>query len=105
MRRILIENARRKNSAKRGGGMARCELKEDDAVLDVDDADTLLALDQALTRLAQVDQQLARLVELRYFTGLTIEETARVLNISPRTTKRNWAYARAWLRREMDGDA
>lgn len=103
MRRILIENARRKKSIKRGGGMARCDLQDDDVVLEADDFETLIALDEALTRLASIDGQLARLVELRYFTGLTIEETARVLNVSPRTTKRNWAYARAWLRREMDG--
>jgi RNA polymerase sigma factor (TIGR02999 family) len=105
MRRILIENARRKSAAKRGGGMARCELREDDAVLDADDSDTLLALDEALSRLAKVDAQLVRLVELRYFTGLTIEETAEVLKTSPRTLKRNWAYARAWLRREIEGDS
>ena len=103
MRRILIENARRRKSIKRGGAMARCELADDAAALDSDDVDTLLALDEALTRLASVDAQLARLVELRYFTGLTIEETAKALNVSPRTTKRSWVYARAWLRREMDG--
>ena len=103
MRRILIENARRKKTLKRGGEMARCELRDDDAMLQASDSETLLALDEALTRLATVDQQLARLVELRYFTGLTIDETAKVLDVSPRTTKRNWAYARAWLRREMEG--
>ena len=64
--------------------------------------DTLVALDDALTRLRTVDEELARLVELRFFTGLTIDETAKVLDVSPRTTKRNWAYARAWLRREME---
>lgn len=103
MRRILIDNARRRKSNKRGGQMARRELKEEDAVLDAEDADTLLALDEALTRLAEVDAELARLVELRYFTGLTIEETAKLLEVSPRTVKRNWTYARAWLRREMEG--
>lgn len=103
MRRILIDNARRRKSAKRGGRLARCELQDDDAILDAEDFDTLLALDDALTRLAEIDEQLARLVELRYFTGLTIEETAKALNVSPRTTKRNWAYARAWLRREIEG--
>lgn len=103
MRRILIESARRRNTEKRGGDRQRSELSADDAIIDPDDSETLLALDEALTRLAEVDSQLARLVELRYFTGLTIDETAKVLNISPRTTKRNWAYARAWLRREMEG--
>ena len=83
--------------------MARLEL-HDDAILDTDDLETLLSLDEALDRLAEEDSQLAKLVELRYFTGLTIDETAKVLGVSPRTTKRNWAYARAWLRREMDGE-
>ena len=104
MRRILIENARRRNAIKRGGSLARQELHPDDAILDPEDAETLLSLDEALHRLAETDPQLAKMVELRYFTGLTIEETAKVLGVSPRTTKRNWAYARAWLRREMDGD-
>lgn len=103
MRRILIDNARRRKSMKRGGALVRCDLQDDDAILDTDDFETLLALDEALTRLETLDEQLARLVELRYFTGLTIEETAKVMNVSPRTTKRNWAYARAWLRREMEG--
>lgn len=103
MRRILIDNARRRKSAKRGGEFARCELQDDDAIVDADDFESLLALDEALKRLAEVDEQLARLVELRYFTGLTVEETAKVLSTSPRTTKRNWVYARAWLRRELDG--
>ena len=103
MRRILIENARRRKSIKRGGAMARCELQDADVALEADDFDTLIALDEALLRLAAEDKALAQLVELRYFTGLTIEETAKVLGVSPRTTKRNWAYARAWLRREMEG--
>jgi RNA polymerase sigma factor (TIGR02999 family) len=88
---------------KRGGQQARNEIRESDAVLNPDDSETLLALDAALTRLAAADPELARMVELRYFTGLTIEETAKVLGVSPRTTKRNWAYARAWLKRAMDG--
>jgi RNA polymerase sigma factor (TIGR02999 family) len=104
MRRILVENARHKKTLKRNRGGVRIELKDEDAVVDPDDSDELLALDDALTRLASVDHELARLVELRYFSGLSIEETAKVLNISPSTTKRNWAYARAWLRREIDGE-
>ena len=103
MRRILIDNARRRNSLKQGGDKARHDIRDDDAVLNPDDSETLLALDEALTRLAAADPELARMVKLRYFTGLTIEETAKVLGVSPRTTKRNWAYARAWLKREMDG--
>ncbi len=102
MRRILIDAARRRNAEKRGGKLQRCEFLEEDAVLNVEDTETMLALDEALTKLAAMDASLAKLVELRYFTGLTIEETANVLGVSPRTTKRNWAYARAWLRREMD---
>lgn len=102
MRRILIESARRRNTEKRGGDMVRCELAEDDAVLDSQDDETLLSLDEALTKLEAEDAELAKLVELRYFTGLTIDETAEVLGVSPRTIKRNWTYARAWLRQEMD---
>lgn len=101
MRRILIDNARRRGRDKRGGGFVRHELQEHNAVVVSDNADELLALDEALTKLAAEDADLAKLVELRYFTGLTIDETAEVLGVSPRTTKRNWAYARAWLQREM----
>jgi RNA polymerase sigma factor (TIGR02999 family) len=102
MRRILIENARRKRSAKRGGKLARRELQEDDAVVEPAEHDNLLALDEALTKLAVAEPELAQLVELRYFAGLTVEQAAQSLGVSPRTAKRNWAYARAWLRREMD---
>lgn len=104
MRRILIDNARKRNSVKRGGGNVRHELRDDNAVIDTDDSDTLLALDDALNRLAKNEPEIARMVELRYFTGLTIEETAKVLGVSPRTTKRNWTYARAWLKRAMDDE-
>ena len=104
MRRILIDSARRRRPEKRGGDLVRCELNPDDAVIDPDDTETLLSLDEALTKLADHDAELAKLVELRYFTGLTIDETAEILGVSPRTTKRNWAYARAWLRREMDAE-
>ncbi|WP_145422499.1 ECF-type sigma factor [Planctomycetes bacterium K23_9] len=104
MRRILIESARRRNAQKRGGNLVRCELMEDDAVTDSTDDESLLSLDQALTKLETEDTKLAKLVELRYFTGMTIDETAEVLGVSPRTVKRNWSYARAWLRREMDGE-
>lgn len=103
MRRILIENARRKGRVKRGGELSRRDLDDDAAAVDPDNVDELLSLDEALNKLAVEDAQLAKLVELRYFTGLTIEETAKVLGVSPRTTKRNWAYARAWLQREMSG--
>ncbi|QEF96398.1 RNA polymerase sigma factor SigL [Stieleria maiorica] len=104
MRRILVESARRRNAQKRGGGMQRCEFTEDDAILDHQDDATLLSLDDALTKLAAEDAELAKLVQLRYFTGLTIEETADVLGVSARTVKRHWTYARAWLRRAMDAE-
>jgi RNA polymerase sigma factor (TIGR02999 family) len=101
MRRILIEGARRKRAEKRGGGWQRQELM--DAELAVDTAgEDLFAVDEALTRLAAAEPDLARLVQLRFFGGLSLEETARCLGISPRTAYRDWAYARAWLRRELD---
>lgn len=103
MRRILIDQARRKNSVKHGGGLVRRELADDAVAVDGDDRDELLALDDALNQLAQAEPQLARLVELRYFAGLTNDEAALAMGISPRTAKRDWAYARAWLRRQMDG--
>ncbi|MBM4091186.1 MAG: sigma-70 family RNA polymerase sigma factor [Planctomycetes bacterium] len=103
MRRILIENARRRKSLKRGGEMYRQELDEDeDAVIYFEEMDELLDLDAALTKLAEVEPNLARLVELRYFTGLSVEDTAQALGISGRTVKRNWAFARAWLGRELN---
>ncbi|MCM2373764.1 sigma-70 family RNA polymerase sigma factor [Aporhodopirellula aestuarii] len=104
MRRILIEAARRRKTEKRGGDRQRIDLSSDDVVAHPEDSETLLALDDALKKLDNEDPELARLVELRYFTGLTIDQTAEILGVSPRTVKRNWAYARAWLRREMEGD-
>jgi RNA polymerase sigma factor (TIGR02999 family) len=105
MRRILIEDARRKQSAKGGGGRVRQELQEGDAVIEPDDCTHLLALDESLHKLATVEPELARLVELRFFTGLSVEEAAQALGISARTAKRNWSYARAWLRRDMERGA
>jgi RNA polymerase sigma factor (TIGR02999 family) len=102
MRRILIEQARERQTEKRGGGLVRRPLDEGDAVLEPGDPAALLALDEALTKLASQEPELAKLVQLRFFTGLSVEEAAEALGISPRTAKRNWAYARAWLRREMD---
>lgn len=101
MRRILIENARRKGRQKRGGDFQRQDLDENLAGEGGADPSQILALDEALIKLSQEDQQLAKLVELRYFIGLTVEETAKLLEVSPRTAKRNWAYARAWLQREL----
>jgi RNA polymerase sigma factor (TIGR02999 family) len=103
MRRILVESARRKKSHKHGGKQVRCEL--DDRVATVQPAsDDVLAVDEALEKLASVDQEAARLVKYRYFAGLTIPETAEVLGISPRTADRIWAYARAWLHEEISGE-
>lgn len=102
MRRILIENARRRQSLKRGGYVSLQPIAEDDAIIDFGDIDELLDLDAALTKLATDEPELARLVELRYFAGLSVEETAEALGVSARTVKRNWAFARAWLGRELN---
>jgi RNA polymerase sigma factor (TIGR02999 family) len=101
MRRILIENARRKQGARAGGGRQRLELL--DAELAVDSTgDELFAVDEALSRLAEEHPRAARLVHLRFFLGQTLEEAAAHLGLQPRTAYRDWAYARAWLRRELD---
>lgn len=104
MRRILIEAARRRNAEKRGGGRKRLDLSGNEVVVNPDDSDTLLALDEALIKLENEDPELARLVELRYFAGMTVDQTAEVLKVSPRTVKRNWAYARAWLQRQIEAE-
>jgi RNA polymerase sigma factor (TIGR02999 family) len=100
MRRILVENARRKARRKHGGGRQRQELPSDLVGEEKADAD-LLAIDSALAKLAQRDPQKARLVELRYFAGLTGEEAALALGISSSSADRQWVFARAWLRREL----
>lgn len=100
MRRVLIDHVRSKQAAKRGGAGIQITLEDATAPAEERGVD-LLALDEALTRLATLDPQQARVVELRYFTGLSIEETAEVLDISAATVKREWAMARAWLRREL----
>ncbi|MHC4629583.1 MAG: sigma-70 family RNA polymerase sigma factor [Planctomycetota bacterium] len=102
MRRILIDNARRKKSLRRGGGHRRVEL--DAALLQggrSDEMDDLIALDEALERLAENDPVKADLVKLRYFGGLTSEQAARVLGVSPASAERYWDYARSWLRVEI----
>jgi RNA polymerase sigma factor (TIGR02999 family) len=104
MRRILIERARRKQRIIHGGGRRRQELHPDLAAAPAPD-DDLLALDAALARLAERDPVKARLVELRYFAGLTGDQAAQVLGISPKTADRYWVYARAWIRRDMEGSA
>jgi RNA polymerase sigma factor (TIGR02999 family) len=102
MRRILVENARRKASLKRGGGLRREELPASDLTAPAV-PDDVLALDEALTQLAQADALAARLVQLRYFAGLTSPQAADVLGISARTAERTWAYARAWLLKKLQG--
>lgn len=102
MRRILVDHARTANAAKRGGSTPNLPL--DEALTTSGESDeNLLLLDEALNKLATIDSQAARIVELRYFAGLTIEETAEVLKTSPMTVKREWATARAWLHREIAG--
>jgi RNA polymerase sigma factor (TIGR02999 family) len=103
MRRVLVDHARGKHAAKRGGSGIHVTLDESTAA-DHDGGVDLLGLDEALTRLAVLDPQQARVVELRYFTGLGIDETAQVLGISAATVKREWVMARAWLRREFSAD-
>jgi RNA polymerase sigma factor (TIGR02999 family) len=103
MRRILVDHARHKHRNKRGGKAADLSLDEALTVavggVDID----LLALDEALDRLAVKEEYLARVVELRFFSGLDVRQTAGVLGVSESTVKRDWAMARAWLRREMEG--
>jgi len=100
MRRILVDNARRKRAERHGGSHQRAELAEIAAPSAPDD-DQLLAVNEALENLARLDSKKAELVKLRYFVGMTIEEAAGVLGISEPTAKRHWAYARAWLAEEI----
>ena len=100
MRQILVERARARGASKRGGAQVRITLDEALAVQRETSID-LVALDEALTRLALIDPQQARIVELRFFGGLTVEEAAEALGISPATVKRGWSVARAWLKREL----
>ena len=100
MRRILVESARRKKSQKRGGDLVRHDV--DDLQLPIPErTEDLLALDEALAKLAAKDKLKADLVQLRYFAGMTLEESAVLLGISPATADRYWAYARAWLHQEI----
>jgi len=101
MRQILVQRARARKAAKRGGAPDRVTLDEGLVTAEPPGVD-VLALDEALTRLAALDPEQARIVELRYFGGLTVEETADVIGASPATVKRHWAMARAWLKRAVD---
>jgi len=100
MRRILVDHARAHGAAKRGGHLPRLSLDEA-VVMAKERGGDLLAIDELLQRLAAIDPRQARIVELRFFTGLSVEETAQVLSISDRTVKREWAMAKAWLQREL----
>jgi RNA polymerase sigma factor (TIGR02999 family) len=102
MRRILVENARRKHRQRRGGDWQRIELDEADLGLTNDEQ--VLAVNEALENFAAVDKPKAELVKLRYFVGLTIEQAADILGISPATAKRHWTYARTWLYVEITRD-
>ncbi len=111
MRRVLVDHARQRGAQRRGDGAKRLSLHDTQAAIEVDEAQALraldderidvLAIDSALTRLALIDAPQSRIVELRYFGGLTLEETASVAGISLASVKREWAVARAWLRREL----
>jgi len=103
IRRILVDHARRHHTAKRGAGEMVLSL-DDAAGLPNQRGVDLIALDRALDALAELDPQQSRVVELRFFTGLTVEETAEALGISTATVKRDWTAARAWLRRTISGD-
>ena len=99
MRRVLVDHSRRHGAAKRGGGRGRVDLEDADPGLG--DGVDLLVLDDALRRLGELNERQARIVELRYFGGLTIDETAEALEVSPATVKAEWAMARVWLREKL----
>ena len=101
MRRILVERARHKGRIRHGGGHRRVDLLDAEVAVPADDEQILL-LDEALSRLAAARPQAAQVVKLRFFTGLTLEEIAPLLTLSPRTARRLWIFARAWLRRDME---
>lgn len=100
MRNVLIDHARGRQRVKRGGLQQKVPL-EDVVLISEEQTDNLIALDTAMKRLEEMDARQSRIVELRYFGGLTVEQTAEVLGISPKTVKRDWAVARAWLHREL----
>ena len=102
MRRILVERARRKERTRHGGGLHRVDLLDEAEIAAPSDDEQLLLLDEALTRLGSLRPQAAELVKLRFFSGLTIEAAAPLRELSPRTARRLWVFARAWLRREME---
>lgn len=104
MRRVLVEHARKRQTVKRGGMPTRVTLDEADRSVEPVDVD-VVALHEVLTELEEVDPRQSRIVELRYFGGLNIDETAEVLSVSPATVKRDWRVAKLWLRRALEGAA
>ena len=105
MRRILVERARHRDRMKHGGGRERVEFEDQilSAPAEAESTD-LIALDEAVTKLERLDERKAKVVSLRYFAGLSVEETAAALDVSPSTVKNEWAFARAWLHRELSGE-
>ncbi len=101
MRRVLVDHARRKRAAKRGGGSKKESLEMADG-FEIEGTIDLIALDEALKKLANLDPRLGQIVELRFFGGLTADEAAHVLGVSPRTIKYEWKMAKVWLKHEMD---
>jgi RNA polymerase sigma factor (TIGR02999 family) len=102
MRRILVNHARDRSRLKRGGGRSQVQLEESAvAAPGREDAPDLMALDEALTRLNEMDARKARTVEMRFFAGMSVDETAEALGVAPATVKRDWEFARAWLHREL----
>jgi RNA polymerase sigma factor (TIGR02999 family) len=104
MRRILVDHARSKGYDKRGGGAALVSLDDAALVISNEPGHDLVALDDALEALARVDERKSRMIELRFFGGLSVEEAAAVFDVSPDTVKRDWRLAKAWLLRELRGD-
>jgi RNA polymerase sigma factor (TIGR02999 family) len=102
MRHVLVDHARKRLREKRGGGELRVSLAQAEALVGEENVE-LVALDEALERLREIDEQQSRVVELRYFGGLSIEETAEVMGVSPMTVKREWTMARAWLHAQLRG--
>lgn len=105
MRHILVDYARSKQSQKRGGWQERITLADNTAISKEQRSDEIVALDEALKRLAELDERKSRVVELKYFGGLTNEEIAEVLKISPETVKRDWRFSRTWLLRELANES
>ena len=103
MRRILLDHAKHRLRAKRGGGVDRVDFDEA-SVMSVEKSAEIVALDESLNRLAKIDPLKSQIVEMRHFGGMTVEETAEALGVSPITVMRHWNLAKAWLRREISGE-